>query len=87
MEDNMKKCGHMDWCDCMQIKKLKDYKMRMEELGITPPSIGEIEEKIITTQLEELNKFLIKLANMDKVDIRRKILALKEYINKLVNWK
>jgi hypothetical protein len=32
------------------------------------------------TDLEKLNEFLIKVANHDKVGIRRKILSIRKYI-------
>ena len=37
------------------------------------------------TQLEELNDYLIMLAEMDKIGIRRKIVLLEGYINKVRN--
>lgn len=74
-----RKCGHEDWCDCELPQKYPIPKY--------DPYTGELNPLLESSQLEELNKFLIELANMDKVGIRRKILALKEYINKLVNWK
>ncbi len=37
------------------------------------------------TQLEELNDYLRMLADMDKVGIRRKIVLLEGYINKIKN--
>jgi hypothetical protein len=38
-------------------------------------------------QLDELNDYLRMLANMDKVGIRRKIVLLEGYINKIKNNK
>jgi len=35
------------------------------------------------TDLEKLNEFLIKVANYDKVGIRRKILSIRKYIELL----
>lgn len=35
--------------------------------------------------LEELNEYLRMLADMDKIDIRRKIVLLEGYINKIKN--
>jgi len=37
------------------------------------------------TQLEELNDYLIMLAKMDTIGIRRKIVLLEGYINKVRN--
>ena len=37
--------------------------------------------------LEELNDYLRMLADMDKIGIRRKIVLLEEYINKIKNIK
>jgi hypothetical protein len=37
------------------------------------------------TQLDELNEFLIKLGNTDGIGIRRKIVAIKKYLEKLIN--
>ena len=37
------------------------------------------------TQLEELNDYLIMLAEMDKIGIRRKIVLLEGYIHKIKN--
>ena len=37
------------------------------------------------TQLEELNDYLIMLAKMDKIGIRRKLVLLEGYINKVKN--
>jgi hypothetical protein len=37
------------------------------------------------TQLEELNDYLRLLADMDNIGIRRKILLLEGYINKIKN--
>lgn len=37
------------------------------------------------TQLEELNDYLIMLAEMDKIGIRRKIVLLEGYLHKIKN--
>ena len=37
------------------------------------------------TQLEELNDYLIMLAKMDTIGVRRKIVLLEGYINKVRN--
>ena len=39
------------------------------------------------SQLEELDDYLRMLANMDKIGIRRKIVLLEGYINKIKNQK
>jgi len=36
------------------------------------------------TQLDELNEFLIKLGNTDGIGIRRKIVIIKKYLEKLI---
>ena len=70
-----RKCGHEDWCDCERPQK---YPMPKYD-----PYTGEPNPLLESSQLYELNKFLIALANMDKVGIRRKILALEDYIHNL----
>jgi len=35
------------------------------------------------TQLDELNEFLVKLGNADQIGIRRKIVIIKKYLEKL----
>ena len=74
-----RECDHEDQCDCELPQKypIPEY----------DPYTGEPNPLIEFNQLEKLNQFLIELAMMDKVGIRRKILALKEYIDKIVNWK
>jgi len=37
------------------------------------------------SQLDELNEYLRMLADMDKIGIRRKIVLLEGYINKIKN--
>lgn len=41
----------------------------------------------MNTQLDELNGFLIKLGNADGIGIRRKIVIIKNYLEKLINKK
>jgi hypothetical protein len=36
-----------------------------------------------STQLDELNQYLVMLAEMDKVCIRRKILSIEKYIHNI----
>lgn len=41
------------------------------------------ETKDEETDMEKLNKFLISIANMERVGIRRKILAIKKYLENI----
>jgi hypothetical protein len=51
----------------------------------TFPDIEIQKEVEPQTQLEELNDYLKMLADMDKIGIRRKIVLLERYINKIKN--
>ena len=53
----------------------------------TFPDIEIQKEVEPQTQLEELNDYLRMLADMDKIGIRRKIVLLEGYINKIKNIK
>ena len=51
----------------------------------TFPDIEIQKEVEPQTQLDELNNYLKMLADMDKIGIRRKIVLLERYINKIKN--
>ncbi len=66
----------------MSIHKLNAIKNTFPDLDL------EIQKEVEPqTQLEELNDYLIMLADMDKVGIRRKIVLLEGYINIVKNRK
>jgi hypothetical protein len=65
-----------------------DIPIRMKNaINNTFPDIDlEVQKEIKPqTQLDELNDYLRMLADMDKIGIRRKILLLEGYINKIKN--
>jgi hypothetical protein len=65
-----------------------DMPIRMKNaLKNTFPDMDLEVQKEMTpqTQLEELNDYLRMLADMDKIGIRRKIVLLEGYINKVKN--
>ena len=67
-----------------------DMPIRMKNaINNTFPDIDlEIQKEVEPqTQLEELNDYLRMLADMDKIGIRRKIVLLEGYINKIKNNK
>lgn len=64
----------------MSIHKLNALKNTFPDLEIQK----EVEPQI---QLKELNDYLRMLANMDKIGIRRKVVLLEGYINKIKNNK
>jgi hypothetical protein len=64
----------------MSTHKLNAIKNTFPDLEIQK----EVEPQI---QLKELNDYLIMLADMDKIGIRRKIVLLEGYINKIKNNK
>ena len=53
----------------------------------TFPDVGLEVQKEVTpqTQLEELNDYLRMLADMDKINVKRKIVLLEGYIHKIKN--
>ena len=64
----------------MSTHKLNAIKNTFPDLEIQK----EVEPQI---QLKELNDYLIMLADMDKIGIKRKIVLLEGYINKIKNNK
>ena len=63
-----------------------DMPIRMKNaLKNTFPDMEIQKESKPQSQLEELNDYLGMLADMDKIGIRRKIVLLEGYMNKVVN--
>lgn len=63
-----------------------DMPIRMKNaLKNTFPDMEIQKESKPQSQLEELNDYLRMLADMDKIGIRRKIVLLEGYMNKVVN--
>jgi len=63
-----------------------DMPIRMKNaLNNTFPDLEIQKEVNPQTQLEELNDYLRMLSDMDKIGIRRKIVLLEGYVNKIKN--
>jgi len=68
--------------------QLSDGDMPIRQQNVLKNTFPDIEiqkEVEPQTQLEELNDYLKMLADMDKIGIRRKVVLLEGYINKIKN--
>ena len=67
---------------------MKELSIRQQNaIKNTFPDLEIQKEVEPQTQLEELNDYLKMLSDMDKIGIRRKIVLLEGYINKIRNQK
>lgn len=73
-----------DWND----PQLSDGDMPIRQMNAIKNTFPDLEiqkEVEPQTQLDELNDYLVMLSEMDKIGIRRKIVLLEGYINKIKN--